>query len=309
MQTFTIACIISVLWFLLGYSLAFSPGSPLIGGSSRFWLIGSVDSSNQKSPNRIGIHTKHSLNCMVPETVFIMFEGMFAVITAAIVYGSVAERMKFSCVVVFIFFWHFVVYCPVAHWAWAPDGFLFVAGYLDYAGGGVVHIAAGVSALAATLVVGPRRGFGVHELKPHNVLYTMIGGSLLWVGWFGFNAGSAGAADGRAGFALMATQISAGTGGVAWMLTECAHGRPPTVLGIVRCGRDSETAPGGGRHALQAFSSVLCSPLFLRVHFSPSANSLRSHPPSSRSLALAPAMQLRSSYFATSPFLCPCPNC
>jgi ammonium transporter, Amt family len=162
-----------------------------------------------------------------------MFQGTFAIITAAIVCGSFAERMKFSTMVVFIFFWHFLVYCVVAHWEWAPDGFLFAAGALDYAGGDVVHISAGMSGLAASIIIGPRQGFGVKELKPHNVLYTMIGGSMLWVGWFGFNAGSAGGAGGAAGFALLTTQIAAGTSGVTWMLLEWALRGRPSVLGIV----------------------------------------------------------------------------
>ena len=234
MQTFSITCIISVLWFMMGYSLAFSVGSPFIGGSSRFWLIGGNDSGNQKSTSRIGVGTKHPLNCTIPETVFMMFQCTFAVITAAIVCGSFAERMKFQCMVIFIVVWHFLVYCVVAHWEWAPGGFLFDAGALDYAGGDVVHICAGMSGLAASIVVGPRQGFGVKDLKPHNVLYTMIGGSMLWVGWFGFNAGSAGAAAGAAGFAMMTTQIASGTCGVAWMLIEWVHRGHPSVLGIVR---------------------------------------------------------------------------
>jgi ammonium transporter, Amt family len=186
MQTFTITCIISILWFMMGYSLAFGSGSPFIGGSQRFWLIGANDSGNQKSPHRIGPATKHPLNCTIPETAFMMFQCTFAVITAAIVCGSFAERMKFSTMVVFIFFWHFLVYCVVAHWEWSPGGFLKAAGTLDYAGGDVVHTCAGMSGLAASIAVGPRSGFGVKDLKPHNVLYTLIGGSMLWVGWCGF---------------------------------------------------------------------------------------------------------------------------
>jgi ammonium transporter, Amt family len=235
MQTFSITCIITVLWFFMGYSLAFGAGGPFIGGSDRFWLIGAKESSDQKSPFRIGTGTKHPLNCAIPETVFMMFQCTFAIITAAIVCGSFAERMKFSTMVVFIFFWHFLVYCVVAHWEWAPDGFLFGAGTLDYAGGDVVHVCAGMSGLAASIIIGPRKGFGVNDLKPHNVLYTMIGGSMLWVGWFGFNAGSAGGAGGSAGFALLTTQISAGTSGVTWMLLEWVHRGRPSVLGIVRC--------------------------------------------------------------------------
>ena len=225
---------VTVLWFTMGYSLAFGAGSPFIGGSERFWLIGSKDSSNQKSVSRLGTGSKNALNCMIPESVFIMFQCTFAIITAAIVCGSFAERMRFSAMIVFIFFWHFLVYCVVAHWVWAPDGFLFEDGALDYAGGDVVHISSGMSGLAASIIIGPRKGFGAKDLKPHNVLYTMIGGSMLWVGWFGFNAGSAGQAGGAAGFAMLTTQISAGTAGVTWMLLESAFRGRPSVLGIVR---------------------------------------------------------------------------
>ncbi len=251
MQTFSITCMITVLWFAMGYSLAFGSGSPFIGGSERFWLIGSKDSSNQNSPFRLGTGSKNPLNCLIPESVFIMFQCTFAIITAAIVCGSFAERMRFSAMLIFIFFWHFLVYCVVAHWVWAPDGFLFKDGALDYAGGDVVHISAGMSGLAASIVIGPRKGFGAKDLKPHNVLYTMIGGSMLWVGWFGFNAGSAGQANGAAGFAMLTTQISAGTAGVAWMLLEWAQRGRPSVLGIVR----SLRRPGPARPARLARSA------------------------------------------------------
>ena len=228
-QTFSIACLVSVLWFMFGYSLAFGSGSPVYGGAQRFWLMG-----DQRYTTRISVNSKHALAPNIPETVYMMFQMGFAVITAAIVCGSFAERMRFRSMLVFITFWHLLVYCPVAHAVWAQDGFLSVAGALDFAGGGVVHVCSGMSGLAASIIIGPRKGFGAKDLKPHNVLYTMIGGSMLWVGWFGFNAGSAGQAGGAAGFAMLTTQISAGTAGVTWMLLESAFRGRPSVLGIVR---------------------------------------------------------------------------
>ena len=162
------------------------------------------------------------------------FQLTFAIITAALVCGSFAERMKFNSLLVFIFFWHFLVYCPVCHSEWAMDGFLAVAGDLDFAGGNVVHISSGFSGLAASLMVGPRRGFGILSLKPHNVVYSVIGGGLLWVGWFGFNGGSAVSSGAAASFAVMVTQICAGTCGFVWMLIEYAHRGKPTMIGVVR---------------------------------------------------------------------------
>jgi ammonium transporter, Amt family len=163
-QTFSIACLVSVLWFMLGYSLAFGSGSPVYGGSQRFWLMG-----DQRTTERIGVKSKHMLARHIPETVYMMFELGFAIITAAIVCGSFAERMRFRSMLVFITFWHFLVYCPVAHAVWARDGFLAAAGSLDFAGGGVVHVCSGMSGLAASIAIGPRAGFGVEELRPHNV--------------------------------------------------------------------------------------------------------------------------------------------
>jgi ammonium transporter, Amt family len=242
-QTFSIACLISVLWFMFGYSLAFGTGSGVFGGSSRFWLLG-----DESTIPRIGVQTKHPLAPHIPETVYMMFQLGFAVITAAIVCGSFAERMRFRSMLAFITLWHLLVYCPVAHSVWAKDGFLARAGCLDFAGGDVVHVCAGFSGLAASVAVGPRAGFGVEELRPHNVVYTLIGGSLIWVGWFGFNGGSALRADGRAGFAVLTTQISAATCALAWMATEWRHRGKPSVLGIV-CGAVSGlviVTPGAG---------------------------------------------------------------
>ena len=234
MQTYSIACMITILWFSVSYSLCFDNGGPVFGNSDRFWLVGSHDSSNQQSPDRLGPFSVQPLAPTIPESIYMTFQLTFAIITAALVCGSFAERMKFNSMLVFIFFWHFLVYCPVCHSEWAADGFLSVAGDLDFAGGNVVHISSGFSGLAASLLVGPRRGFGVINMRPHNVVYSVIGGSLLWVGWFGFNGGSAVSSGTAASFAVMVTQICAGTCGFSWMLVEYAHRGKPTMIGIVR---------------------------------------------------------------------------
>ena len=236
-QTYSITCMISLQWLMGTYSLCFIPFSPVIGGSSRFWMVGTNDTANQKSPNRMGPTTVSAIAPTIPESVYMCFQLTFAIIAAALVCGSFAERMRFDSMLIFIFFWHLLVYCPVCHAEWAPDGFLALAGDLDFAGGNVVHITSGFSGLAAAIILGPRKGFGVVHLKPHNIVYSAIGASLLWVGWFGFNAGSALIANSAAGFAMMVSQICAASSGMFWMLTEWLYAGRPTVLGIVRCSR------------------------------------------------------------------------
>jgi Amt family ammonium transporter len=169
----------------------------------------------------------------IPESVFVMFQMTFAIITPALITGAFAERMKFSALLMFITLWSIFVYSPVAHWVWEPRGWLAARGILDFAGGTVVHINAGVSGLVAALIIGPRLGFGKEPMPPHNLVLTVIGASMLWVGWFGFNAGSAVAADGRAGMAMLVTQLATAVGALSWMFIEWARRGKPSVLGLV----------------------------------------------------------------------------
>src|ERR1700681_4115142 len=227
MQSFAITCVVTLLWWLIGYSWAFTPGSPFLGGASRAFFNGMTfmhDPTNQLSVSH--------LDLTVPETVYAMFQLTFAVITPALIAGAFADRMKFSALLVFMAAWSLVVYAPIAHMVWEPTGWLNKAGVLDYAGGTVVHINAGVAGLASCLVLGKRLGYGREAMPPHNLALTLIGASLLWVGWFGFNAGSAVAADGRAGMAMLATQIATATAALGWMFTEWLAKGKPSVLGI-----------------------------------------------------------------------------
>ena len=217
MQCFTIACVASVLWFAVGYSLAFSEGGPWIGGFSKLFLAG------------VGENT---VSGDLPETVFIMFQMTFAIITPALIIGAFAERMKFSAVILFSAIWLLAVYAPVTHWVWG-GGWLAEKGLLDFAGGTVVHVTAGVAALVAALVLGNRKGFGVTAMPPHNMTMTVTGAGMLWVGWFGFNAGSALAANGDAGMAMLVTHLSAATGAVTWLSIEWIKYGKPSVLGAV----------------------------------------------------------------------------
>jgi ammonium transporter, Amt family len=227
MQSFAVTCVVTMLWWLIGYSWAFTPGSsPYLGGSSRFLLHGM---SFMKDANKL---TVSHLALTIPETVYAMFQLTFAIITPALIAGAFADRMKFSAMLVFMCLWSLVVYAPIAHWVWEPSGWLAVKGVLDYAGGTVVHINAGIAGLASCLVLGKRVGYGKDPMPPHNLTLTVIGASLLWVGWFGFNAGSAVAADGRAGMAMAATQIATASAALAWMFVEWFSKGKPSVLGI-----------------------------------------------------------------------------
>lgn len=219
MQSFAITALVTVLWTVVGYSLAFSEGTPFIGGLDKMFLDG------------IGVNT---VSGSIPETVFVIFQMTFAIITPALICGAFAERMKFSSMLVFITLWSLFVYAPVTHWVWAADGWLFNyhPAILDYAGGTVVHVNAGVAGLVCAFMLGKRVGFGREAMPPHNLALTLTGASLLWVGWFGFNAGSALAADGRAGMAMAATQIATGTAALSWMFAEWFRKGSPSVLGI-----------------------------------------------------------------------------
>jgi ammonium transporter, Amt family len=227
MQTFAIVCVVTILWWLVGYSWAFTPGSKFLGGFSRAFFDGMIfmhDPVNKLSVSHLAL--------TIPETVYAMFQLTFAVITPALIAGAFADRMKFSAMLVFMAAWSLLVYAPIAHMVWEPSGWLNAAGVLDYAGGTVVHINAGMAGLASCLVLGKRLGYGRERMPPHNLTLTLIGASLLWVGWFGFNAGSAGAADGRAGMAMLATQMATAAAALSWMSAEWLAKGKPSVLGI-----------------------------------------------------------------------------
>jgi ammonium transporter, Amt family len=221
MQSFAVTCLITVLWTVIGYSLAFTSGSSLLGGGSRFLLFG------------LTLEGVNDLAKTIPESVYMTFQMTFAIITPALICGAFADRMKFSALLWFIGLWSVCVYAPIAHWVWGPDGFLNDAGVLDFAGGTVVHINSGIAGLMAALVMGKRRGFGTEPMPPHNLVFSVAGASLLWVGWFGFNAGSATAASGNAGMAMAVTQIATATAALSWMFAEWTLKGKPSVLGII----------------------------------------------------------------------------
>lgn len=225
-QSFVVCAVVSVLWLLVGYSLAFMPGNPLVGGLDRLMMqgLGYVKDA--------AVLSVHPLAPTIPESVFVMFQLTFAVITPALIAGAFAERMKFSALLLFMALWSLLVYAPVAHWVWEPGGWLAAYGALDFAGGTVVHINAGAAGLMAAYMLGPRRGWGREPFIPHNLTLSLIGASLLWVGWFGFNGGSALAADGRAGLALLVTHAAAASGVLGWMCAEWLLRGRPTMLGI-----------------------------------------------------------------------------
>jgi ammonium transporter, Amt family len=226
MQSFAITCVVTLLWWLIGYSWAFTPGSPYLGGMTRALFNGMTV---MKDSNMV---TVSHLAVTIPETVYAMFQLTFAIITPALIAGAFADRMKFSAMLIFMSIWSLVVYSPIAHWVWEPTGWLAAKGVLDYAGGTVVHINAGIAGLVCCLVLGKRLGYGKEAMPPHNLTLTLIGASLLWVGWFGFNAGSAVAADGRAGMAMLATQVATATAALGWMFAEWITKGKPSVLGI-----------------------------------------------------------------------------
>ena len=220
MQSFAVTCLMTVLWMVIGYSLAFTDGGDLnafVGGLDQVFLRG------------IGVD---SLSGTIPESVFMTFQMTFAIITPALITGAFADRMKFSSMLVFLGAWMILVYAPVTHWVWG-GGFLGEAGVLDFAGGTVVHINAGIAGLVTAIVLGKRKGYGSENMAPHNLTLSVIGASLLWVGWFGFNAGSAVAADGAAGMAMAVTQIATATAALAWMFAEWIARGKPSVLGII----------------------------------------------------------------------------
>jgi Amt family ammonium transporter len=217
MQCFAIAGIASILWLIIGYSIAFTEGNDYFGGMSRILFDGIQEDT---------------LSGDIPESLFALFQMTFAVITPALIIGGFAERIKFSAVLLFSAIWLLVVYAPITHWVWG-GGWLQQMGLLDFAGGTVVHITAGTAALVAALVLGPRKGFGTKPIMPHNMTMTITGAGMLWVGWFGFNGGSALAANGDASMAMLVTHISAAAGAMTWMFYEWIKYGKPSALGAV----------------------------------------------------------------------------
>jgi Amt family ammonium transporter len=231
MQSFSICALVSVLWMVAGYSLAFGEGNAWIGDFSRFFLGGLAE--NWDKPFTLGSGDA-AVATTIPESVFLMFQMTFAIITGALITGAVADRMKFSALLVFVGFWTLLVYSPIAHWVWHPNGWIFELGALDFAGGTVVHINAGVAGLVAAIVLGKRIGYGSENLSPYNLGFAVIGAALLWVGWFGFNAGSAfGSSGGRAGMAMLVTQIAAAAAVLSWLTAEWIGKGKPSVLGAI----------------------------------------------------------------------------
>jgi len=250
MQSFVTACAVTIAWVVLGYSLGFAPGGSLIGGLGQVFMQG-VD---------VG-----SVVGVIPESVFATFQLTFAIITPALLVGAFTDRVKFSSILLFVVLWLLVVYAPIAHWVWG-GGFLMTAGVLDYAGGTVVHINAGVAGLVAAVVIGSRKKDVATHSMPHNLALSIVGAALLWVGWFGFNAGSAVAADGRAGMAMLVTQIGAAAAALGWMAAEwIARGKPSAlglisgaVAGLVAITPASGFVGPGGAVAIGAAAGPLC---------------------------------------------------
>ncbi len=253
MQCFAITCIVTLAWVVVGYSVAFGDAGTLnawYGGFGKSFLS--------------GIEVK-TVKGSIPETVFAMYQLTFAIITPALVIGAFAERVKFSGMLLFSLLWLLLVYCPVAHWVWG-DGWLAKKGIMDFAGGTVVHLNAGVAALVCALVLGQRRGFPETPMPPHNMTITVTGACMLWVGWFGFNAGSALAADGAAGMAMLVTHIGAATGALAWMVCEWVRYNKPSALGAVTgmvAGLGTITPASGfvgpiGALAIGATAGIVC---------------------------------------------------
>jgi len=218
MQVFATTALATVLWYVVTYSIAFGGEGKYWGGLSKAFLKG------------VG---KDSLSGTIPETVFMTFQMTFAIITPALIVGAFADRMKFSALLVFMTLWSIFVYAPICHWVWGGGGWIGGLGALDFAGGTVVHINAGVAGLVTAIVIGKRKGYGTTDMAPHNLVLSLVGAALLWVGWFGFNAGSAVAANGTAGMAMAVTQIATGAAALSWMFAEWLTRGKPTVLGII----------------------------------------------------------------------------
>ncbi|MGA3001107.1 MAG: ammonium transporter [Acetobacteraceae bacterium] len=236
MQSFTICCIVTIVWMVAGYSIAFTTGTAYMGDFSRIMLHGIADhivkgNDSQAFVLASGVKGVSDMVTTIPETVYMMFQMTFAIITPALIAGAFADRMKFSAMCLFMTLWSLLIYAPVAHWVWSPSGWASQLGVLDFAGGTVVHINAGIAGLVCALVLGKRNGYGTVNMAPYNLAYAVIGASLLWVGWFGFNAGSAVAANGRAGMAMSVTQIATAAAALGWVFAEWIAKGKPSVLG------------------------------------------------------------------------------
>ena len=231
MQSFFICALGTILWMVAGYSLAFGDGNGWIGDFSRVLLSGIPETWDK--PFLLGATTAAPVQTTIPESVFVLFQMAFAIITPAVVTGAFADRMRFSAMLVFLSLWSLLVYAPLAHWVWAPAGWLSVMGVADFAGGTVVEINAGVTGLVCALVLGRRLGYQTENMAPWNLAFAVAGASLLWVGWFGFNAGGAMGANGRAAMAVLATQMAAAGATVAWSLAEWVIRGKPSVLGAI----------------------------------------------------------------------------
>ncbi|MCK5813960.1 MAG: ammonium transporter [Cocleimonas sp.] len=250
-QIFAITALSTIVWVVIGYSIAFGGEGAYWGGLDKMFLNGV---------------TVDSLSGTIPETVFMVFQMTFAIITPALIVGAFAERMKFSAMIVFTVIWLIVVYAPITHWVWGDGGWLHGKGILDFAGGTVVHINAGVAGLMVAIMLGKRKGYGKTAMPPHNLTYTIIGASMLWVGWFGFNAGSELAADNVAGMAMAVTQIAAAAAALTWMFTEwMIHGKPSglgiasgAIAGLIAITPAAGAVGPMGALALGGISGILC---------------------------------------------------
>jgi Amt family ammonium transporter len=231
MQSFMLCAVMTVIWVVAGYSLAFTNGNAWIGDTSRLFLNGIANDWDKAFT--LGAGTANALPTTIPESVFLMFQMAFAIITPAVVTGSCADRMRFSALLIFFTLWSVLVYAPLAHWVWAPTGWLANLGVADFAGGTVVEINCGVSGLVCALMLGQRLGYGHENMAPWNLSYAVIGASLLWVGWIGFNAGGALGANGRAGMAVLVTQIAAAGATLSWTFAEWFLRGKPSVLGAI----------------------------------------------------------------------------
>jgi Amt family ammonium transporter len=267
LQSFVITCVVTLVWFVIGYSLAFHGENPYFGDLSALFL------QNLIGPDQTGTVSgilwtanADAAGGAIPESVNMMFQMTFAIITPALITGALADRTKFSAVILFSALWSIIVYSTVAHWVWSPEGFLAKMGVLDYAGGTVVHINAGVAGLVGCLLIGKRKGYGSENFAPHNLGYTLIGASMLWVGWFGFNAGSALTADGRAAMTMVTTQVATAAAALAWMFVEWAIKGKPSALGLASgavAGLVAITPASGfvgpeGSFAIGVAAGVLC---------------------------------------------------
>ena len=231
MQSFSLCAAMTVVWMVAGYSLAFGNGNAWIGDFSRLFLNGIAE--NWDKPFTLGAGTPNAQQTTIPESVFLMFQMAFAIITPAVVTGSCADRMKFSALLIFFTLWSLLVYAPLAHWVWAPTGWLAVLGVADFAGGLVVEINCGITGLVCALMLGRRLGYGTENMAPWNLSYAVVGASLLWVGWMGFNSGGALGANGRAGMAVLVTQIAAAGATLSWSAAEWLLRGKPSVLGAI----------------------------------------------------------------------------